>query len=134
MLDALETQHYKEVDLDEVYDALYDAVMPDIFSAYYTEEEYALIVEESQGTNRGVGVSVVQQTDAPALVYTVVENSPAQRAAAAQTGAAGGDSAFWGAARAGALAAALMGSFLAGAGHLFSKKTLQMTRNFILYK
>ena len=61
-------------------------------------------------------------------------NSPAQRAAAAQTGAAGGDSAFWGAARAGALAAALMGSFLAGAGHLFSKKTLQMTRNFILYK
>ena len=80
LLDALETQHYKEVDLDEVYDALYDAVMPDIFSAYYTEEEYALIVEESQGTNRGIGISVVQQTDAPALVYTVVENSPAQRA------------------------------------------------------
>ena len=39
-----------------------------------------------------------------------------------------------GAGAGGALAAALMVSFLAGAGHLFSKKTLQMTRNFILYK
>ena len=53
---------------------------------------------------------------------------------AAQMGAPGGDFAPPGAGAGGALAAALMVSFLAGAGHLFSKKTLQMTRNFILYK
>ena len=61
-------------------------------------------------------------------------NSEGSGGRAAQMGAPGGDFAPPGAGAGGALAAALMVSFLAGAGHLFSKKTLQMTRNFILYK
>src|SRR5699024_2106870 len=58
----------------------------------------------------------------------------ARRRPAAQTGAPGGGLAPWAGRAAGALAASLMGLFLDGARHLFSNKTLQMTRNFILYK
>ena len=80
MLDVLESEHYQDVDVDEVYGDIYDAVMPDIFSHYYTADEYDIIVEQSQGVNRGIGVSVVEETDGSALLYTVVENSPAQLA------------------------------------------------------
>ena len=37
MLDLLEDEHYKDVDMDAVYEEIYDAVMPDIFSTYYTQ-------------------------------------------------------------------------------------------------
>src|SRR5699024_11520864 len=66
----------------------------------------------------------------------IVPSIPTRRSSdlrpAAQTGAPGGDLAPWAGRAAGALAAVLMGLFLDGARHLFSKKTLQMTRNFIL--
>ena len=80
MMDVLESEHYQDVDVDEVYGDIYDAVMPDIFSHYYTADEYDIIVEQSQGVNRGIGVSVVEETDGSALLYTIVENSPAQLA------------------------------------------------------
>lgn len=79
MLGLLEDEHYKDVDMDAVYEEIYDAVMPDIFSTYYTPEEYAQRVAESQGHNEGVGISLI--TDGGSVrVYSVVENSPAQAA------------------------------------------------------
>lgn len=77
ILGVLDSQHYQDVDLDEVYGELYDAAMPDIFSHYYTEEEYQLEIEQSQGTNRGIGVTVTTDEEGFPLLYTVVENSPA---------------------------------------------------------
>lgn len=59
VLGLLEDEHYKDVDMDAVYEEIYDAVMPDIFSTYYTPEEYAQRVAESQGHNEGVGISLI---------------------------------------------------------------------------
>lgn len=80
MLEVLDSEHYQDVDVDEVYADIYDAVMPDIFSHYYTADEYDVILEQSQGVNRGIGISVAEEADGTALLYTVVENSPAQLA------------------------------------------------------
>ena len=80
MLEVLDSEHYQDVDVDEVYADIYDAVMPDIFSHYYTADEYDVIIEQSQGVNRGIGISVAEEADGTALLYTVVENSPAQLA------------------------------------------------------
>ena len=80
MLGVLESEHYQDVDIDEVYGDIYDAVMPDIFSSYYTPDEYELIIEQSQGVNRGIGVTLARESDGSTLLYTVVENSPAQLA------------------------------------------------------
>ena len=80
MLGVLESEQKKKMDIDEVYGDIYDAVMPDIFSSYYTPDEYELIIEQSQGVNRGIGVTLARESDGSTLLYTVVENSPAQLA------------------------------------------------------
>ena len=80
ILGLLEDEHYQDVDMDAVYEDLYDAAMPDIFSHYYTPEEYARRVAESQGHNEGVGVTLVADADEGVRIYSVVENSPAQAA------------------------------------------------------
>lgn len=79
LLGVLEDEHYEYVDMDAVYEELYDAAMPDIFSTYYTPEEYARILAESEGNNEGVGISLAVDNGA-VRVWSVVENSPAQDA------------------------------------------------------
>ncbi len=79
LLDTLEAEHYRDVDMDAVYEDLYDAAMPDIFSTYYTPEEYARVIAESQGHNEGAGITLLSETDS-VRVWSVVENSPAQLA------------------------------------------------------
>ena len=79
LLNKLEEEHYQYVDMDAVYEELYDAAMPDIFSRYYTPEEYARILAESEGHNEGVGITLL--TDGTSVrIWAVVENSPAQEA------------------------------------------------------
>lgn len=84
MLGLLENEHYREVDMDAVYEDLYDAVMPDIFSEYYSPEEYAQRVAESEGHNEGAGVTLTTDGDGSVRIYSVVENSPAQAAGLAE--------------------------------------------------
>ncbi len=84
MLGLLENEHYREVDMDAVYEDLYDTVMPDIFSEYYSPEEYAQRVAESEGHNEGAGVTLTTDEDGSVRVYSVVENSPAQAAGLAE--------------------------------------------------
>ncbi len=79
MMGILESQHYREVDMDAVYSSVYDAAMPDIYSAFYTKEEYQAMLEESLGHNRGIGV-VMTQSQGHTVLYSVVGNSPAERA------------------------------------------------------
>ena len=56
MIGTLDEEYYKDVDLDALYDELYDAVVPDRFSYFYTAAEYDRLVAESEGQNEGVGV------------------------------------------------------------------------------
>lgn len=79
LLETLEKEHYRDTDMDAVYEELYDAAMPDIFSTYYSPEEYARVLAESEGRNEGVGITVSNETDG-VRIRAVVENSPAQNA------------------------------------------------------
>ena len=83
LLSVLEEQHYRAVDTDAVFEDIYDAVMPDRFSRYYTPEEYARRVAESEGRNEGIGVTLVSDGGHIRL-YNVTENSPAQHAGLAR--------------------------------------------------
>ena len=79
LLGVLEDEHYEYVDMDAVYEELYDTAMPDNFSTYYTPEEYARILAESEGNNEGVGISLAVDNGV-LRIWSVVENSPAQEA------------------------------------------------------
>ena len=79
MIGTLDEEYYKDVDLDALYDALYGVVVPDRFSYFYTADEYAQILAESEGRNEGVGVTLLTESDGVRF-YAVVENSPAQNA------------------------------------------------------
>ena len=61
LIDTLEDNYYQDVDLDALYDELYDAVVPDRFSYFYTAAEYDRLVAESEGQNEGVGISMLQE-------------------------------------------------------------------------
>ena len=76
MLDTLEDNYYQEVDLDELYSELYDAVVPDRFSYFYTASEYEQLLAESEGRSEGVGITITSDGGHIRL-YSVVENSPA---------------------------------------------------------
>ena len=77
MLDAVQKNYREKVDMDELYDKLYDALELDRFCAHYTPEEYADIVAESKGRNTGYGFSYVEEGERVRL-YRVVGNSPAE--------------------------------------------------------
>ena len=76
MIGTLDEEYYKDVDLDALYDALYGVVVPDRFSYFYTADEYAQLIAESEGRNEGVGVTLLTESDGVRF-YAVVENSPA---------------------------------------------------------
>ncbi|MCM1441443.1 MAG: S41 family peptidase [Roseburia sp.] len=73
-----EKNYYKEIDSDALYDDLMEALegQVDRYSRFYTRDEYAQIVRESEGENEGIGISVTEEEGIPRL-YTVVGNSPA---------------------------------------------------------
>ena len=62
----VETYYLNDVDDDEVEQNIYKGIMnglEDPYSVYYTEEEYQELIEQTQGTYVGIGVSVRQDTD-----------------------------------------------------------------------
>ncbi len=73
-----EKNYYKEIDTDALYDEIMKALegQVDRYSRFYTRDEYAQILRESEGNNEGVGISVTEEDGLPRL-YTVVGNSPA---------------------------------------------------------
>lgn len=79
VVDTIESKYYKEADLDKIYDDLYDAAMPDIFSSYYSAEEYAVLVKESEGSNSNFGIALTYEEDVMHIAR-VVGNSSADRA------------------------------------------------------
>ncbi len=55
-----EKNYYKEIDTDALYDEIMKALegQVDRYSRFYTRDEYAQILRESEGNNEGVGISV----------------------------------------------------------------------------
>ena len=71
-----------DVDSEEMMNGALDGYMSglnDVYSVYYTPEEYADTMEDSDGTFVGIGVSVQQATDTMIITaMTVYSGSPAE--------------------------------------------------------
>lgn len=78
-IDKTQKEYYTELDEEDIYEKLFDALSPDRYSYYMTAEEYEGVLREQQGVNEGVGISVIAQQDG-LRVYSVVGNSPAELA------------------------------------------------------
>lgn len=79
LIDTVDDNYYKEItdeEWDKVYADLYDSVLPDRFCSYFTAEEYAALVRESEGSNADTGLAPIDDGDL-LRVYRVVGNSPA---------------------------------------------------------
>ncbi len=79
MVDEVQAQYREEVGRDELFDRLYDSLALDKFCAHYSPEEYSTKLEESNGRNKGYGVSFIAEGNA-VRVFRVVGNSPADLA------------------------------------------------------
>ena len=80
LVDTVDKKYYEEIDFDEYYNNLYDAAAPDIFSGYYSAEEYARLVEESQGSSSNFGIAISADEGDLMQIALVVGNSSAERA------------------------------------------------------
>lgn len=79
MINRVAGNYYQDVDKDDLYDRLFDALELDKFCTHYTPEEYLTVVGESAGNNAGYGISV-SALEEDARIYRVVGNSPAELA------------------------------------------------------
>lgn len=79
MIDTLDKKYYEDVDLDQLYDDLYDTVVPDRYSGYMSPEEYAVLIAESQGTSSNFGFAINDDEDIM-RISRVVGNSSADNA------------------------------------------------------
>lgn len=52
----------------------------DIYSAYYTKEQYAQVVSDNAGNKSGIGISYAFEDGRGAVIHSVVGNSPARKA------------------------------------------------------
>ena len=73
LLDVYKKHYYKESERDVVH-ALADQIL-DIYSGYYTAEEYQAYLKEGQGSKSGYGIALLNLE-----VYKVAGNSPAELA------------------------------------------------------
>ncbi len=73
-----------DVDTDELEEYIYKGIMAglgDPYSAYYTEEEFADVMEDTEGVYYGIGVQATQSYDTmESTIVQVYENSPAEEA------------------------------------------------------
>lgn len=79
MIDTLDKKYYEDVDLDQLYDEIYDTVVPDKFSGYMSPEEYATLIAESQGTSSNFGFALNTEEEIMRIAR-VVGNSSADNA------------------------------------------------------
>ena len=77
LVDTVEKKYYKEPDLDALYEGLYSAAEPDIFSAYLSADDYASVIRESEGTSSNFGIAVASG-EGLMQVARVVGNSSAE--------------------------------------------------------
>ncbi|MCD8299965.1 MAG: S41 family peptidase [Clostridiales bacterium] len=84
LADYIEENYYEDVDIEDLRNGLYEGLFDnlDIYSSYYTEEEYNELLEDTlEGTYCGIGASL--QQDAETMTVTVIrvyDGSPAKEA------------------------------------------------------
>lgn len=81
ILSRIKKNYYEDFSSEELIDAASDGLMGllDKYSAYYTKEEYELVLKEAQGIKAGLGI-IFLLTDSGVGVYRTLGNSPAERA------------------------------------------------------
>ncbi len=84
LAEYIEENYYEEVAIEDLREGLYAGLFDnlDIYSQYYTEEEYNDLVESDiEGTYSGIGAALQQDTDTMIVtVIRVYDGSPAQEA------------------------------------------------------
>lgn len=80
----IEGYYLEEIDYENVENYIYKGMLAglnDPYSTYYTEEEYAQMMESTAGAYCGIGATLQQnQTDGTCTVVNTFENSPAREA------------------------------------------------------
>lgn len=80
----IQSSYYEDVDIEDLREGLYEGLFEnlDIYSQYYTAEEYESLLESSlEGTYCGIGTSLQQDTETMMVsVVRVYEGSPAEEA------------------------------------------------------
>ena len=80
----IDAYYLNDVDTELVESYIYKGVvagLDDAYSAYYTEDEYASLMDSTNGSYCGIGVSITQSTSTGIItVYQVFEDSPAEEA------------------------------------------------------
>ncbi|MCD8218126.1 MAG: S41 family peptidase [Clostridiales bacterium] len=80
----IQNSYYEDVDIEDLRDGLYEGLFEnlDVYSQYYTAEEYESLLESSlEGTYCGIGASLQQDTETMMVsVVRVYEGSPAEEA------------------------------------------------------
>lgn len=73
--DMVQDEYYEEVSDDEFWQAAIDGVMDslDVYSAYYTADEYDAVIDSDRGIRSGIGASFFSGTN---KVYRIALNSP----------------------------------------------------------
>lgn len=81
---VIDTYYYKDVDLAALQDGIYKGLMAgtgDLYSTYYTKEEYKEMMESSEGVYFGIGAYLQQDTTTMQIkVVRPIPGSPAERA------------------------------------------------------
>lgn len=74
--DKIDSEYYENIDEDEFWDAVLDGAMSalDIYSAYYSADEYDVVVDSSRGIAEGLGLSFFSGTN---MIAEAAYNSPA---------------------------------------------------------
>ncbi len=78
-VDTAKRNYYREVDEDALYEEFYAALALDPYSAYYTAEENAAVMDRNAGLGADCGITVSPYDSAP-RVYRVAGCSPADLA------------------------------------------------------
>lgn len=74
--DKIDSEYYQDISDDEFWDAVLDGAVSvlDRYSAYYTAEEYDVVVDSSRGISEGLGLSFFSGTN---MIAAAAYNSPA---------------------------------------------------------
>ena len=74
--DKIDSEYYQDIDDDEFWDAVLDGAVSvlDRYSAYYTADEYDVVVDSSRGISQGIGLSFFSGSN---MIAEAAYNSPA---------------------------------------------------------
>ncbi len=81
--EGIDEVYLNDIDIKDMEEAVCKAMLAslgDPYSAYYTEEEYKSLMEDTSGSYCGIGVSVSHKEDDSIVVNAVFEDSPAKKA------------------------------------------------------